>query len=430
MLGSSSLPARVHAQNRCGVGFETASRGEERHIVLYGLFGIGNTGNDATLEVTLSALRKRIPGARFTIVSSKPDLVAPYVDAPCVPIRPAPRGRSILPGPFRRLQAETDRWSQARELLRTADCLVVPGTGILDDFGATVLGHAYPLLRWCYAARLEGKSLKLLSIGAGPAERAWSRRLFRRVAQLADHRSYRDEKSRAFVSDVLKVDTSKDEVTPDLVFGMESEVLPPRETIERVGIGVMDYHNWLGVDDEKNDAYGPYMEKLSTFCADLLSRGLELRILAGDVGDQPAIEDLRARLLETAPERARQIVIPEIRSMRELCSEIGETDAVVATRFHTIVGAIKCARPAISIGYGAKNRAVMTAFGQAYYCHDIWNFDLDALRTQFDELSLDRAAISERLTGVNRKMDRQVREHFDRIAAEIEGRGASTKRTG
>ena len=211
---------------------------------------------------------------------------------------------------------------------------------------------------------------------------------------------------------------------------MESEVPPPRATIERVGIGVMDYHNWLGVDDGKNDAYGPYMEKLSAFCADLLNRGLELRILAGDVGDQPAIEDLLARLRKTTPERARQIVVPTIRSLRELCREIGETDAVVATRFHTIVGAMKCARPAISIGYGAKNRAVMTAFGQGHYCHDIWNFDLNALRTQFDELSLDRAAISERLIGANGKMDRQVQDHFDNIAAEIEGRGAFATHTG
>lgn len=420
--GRCSSPGRGHAQDRCGLVIETVSQGEGKHVVLYGLFGIGNTGNDATLEVTLSELRKRIPGARFTIVASKPDVIAPHVDAPCVPIRPASRTRSTLPGPFRRLQAEADRWSQARELMRTADCLAVPGTGILDDFGSTVIGHAYPLLRWCYAARLEGKSVKLLSIGAGPAERAWSRRLFRKVALLADHRSYRDEKSRAFVQDVLKVDAAKDRVTPDLVFGMEIDVPPPRDVIERVGIGVMEYHNWLGSEDADNDAYGPYMEKLTAFCTELLNRGLELRILTGDVGDQRAIDDLLARLRKTAPGRERQLVAPQIRSLRELCTQIGQTDAVVATRFHTIVGAMKCARPAISIGYGAKNRAVMTAFGQGHYCHDIWNFDLDALRTQFDELNLGRAAISERLVDVRRAMDRQVQDHFDNIAAEIEGR--------
>ncbi len=415
---------------KVGVVVTGTSEGAGRHVVLYGLFGIGNTGNDATLEVTLAALTKRMPDARFTVVTSKPDVIAPDVRVPCVPIRPPPRRKSGLPAPFRQLQSEADRWSQARELMRGADCLVVPGTGILDDFGATVMGHAYPLLRWCYAAHLEGKSVKLLSIGAGPAERAWSRRLFRKVAALADHRSYRDEKSRAFVSDVLKVDTREDKVTPDLVFGMDIQVPPPRNRIERVGIGVMDYHNWLGSEDPDNDAYGPYMEKLSAFCLELLNRGLELRILTGDVGDQRAIDDLLARLHKAAPGREHQLIVPAIRSLRELCTEIGQTDAVVATRFHTIVGAMICARPAISIGYGEKNRAVMTAFGQAHYCHDIWNFDLDALRTQFDELSLDRAAISERLTDVRRTVDRQVQDHFDTIAAEIEGRGASATRTG
>jgi len=30
-----------------------AGEAEGKHIVLYGLFGIGNTGNDATLDVTI-----------------------------------------------------------------------------------------------------------------------------------------------------------------------------------------------------------------------------------------------------------------------------------------------------------------------------------------------------------------------------------------
>ncbi len=406
-----------------------AGEAEGKHIVLYGLFGIGNTGNDATLDVTIVALRKRIPGARFTVVASRPDQVVLDADVQVVPIRPAPRSKSVLPGPFRRLHGEFDRWSQARELMRAADCLVVPGTGILDDFGATPMGHAYPLLRWCYAARMEGKSVKFLSIGAGPAERAWSRRLFRKVALIADHRSYRDEQSKAFVTEVLKIDTTNDAITADLVFGIDLDVPPPGEEIQTVGIGLIEYHNWLGLPDPIDDAYGPYMEKLTAFCLHLLSRGIDLRILTGDVGDLNAVEDLVQRLHRSAPNCKNRVMVPEVRSLRELCVEIGKTDAVVASRYHTIVGAMICGRPAISIGYGVKNRAAMTTFGLAHYCQDIWNYSLSTLRSQFDELSLTRASVRERVVDVRQALHRQVQGHFDYIAAEIEGRRALAKRS-
>ncbi len=390
------------------------------HVVLYGLFGIGNTGNDATLDVAMAALRERIPGVRFTVVATHPEVIGSRVDAPCVPIRPAPRRRSRLPGPARRLLAEADRWAQVRDLLRTADCLLVPGTGILDDFGATVMGHAWPMWQWCAAARQLGVPVKFLSVGAGPAERPWSRRLFRWTAGMADHRSYRDEKSRVFANEVLKLDTSRDVVTPDLVFGLRlDQAPPPNEEIRTIGIGVIEYHNWLGVSDPANDAYEPYMQKLSDFCAGLLAHGKALRILTGDIGDRRAVEDLRQQLALKAPAHCHAVSVPEIHSLRELCAEIGKTDAVIATRFHTIVGALICGRPAVSIGYGSKNTAVMSEFGQGEYCQNIWDFDLETLRSHAAAITVNRSAIREQLLRVGARLRKQVHDHFDRIASEI-----------
>src|SRR5690348_17069242 len=57
------------------------------HILLYGGFGIGNTGNDATLEVTLAGLRNRLPGAHFTVVATDPAVVKANFGVPAVAIR-------------------------------------------------------------------------------------------------------------------------------------------------------------------------------------------------------------------------------------------------------------------------------------------------------------------------------------------------------
>jgi polysaccharide pyruvyl transferase WcaK-like protein len=238
---------------------------------------------------------------------------------------------------------------------------------------------------------------------------------------MADHRSYRDEKSKAFVTDVLGIDTSQDAVTPDLVFGLDLDPSPPPgDEVRTIGIGAMEYHNWLGSSDPRNDVYEPYMEKLSTFCAGLLEQGKALRILTGDTGDARAVDDLVQRLKEKAPAQRDAVAVPEIRSLRELCREIGKTDVVIATRYHTVVGALICGRPIVSIGYAMKNKTVMGEFGQGEYCQNIWDFDLDRLRSHTAAVNINRAAIREQLRFASLKLRKQVQDHLDRIALEID----------
>lgn len=390
------------------------------HILLYGGFGIGNTGNDATLEVTLAGLKERLLDARFTVVAPMPETVAAEFDVDAIPINaPAPaRPRWLQPAlkPFN----EIGRWLKTRRLMKTVDCLLVPGTGIFDDLVVTARQHAYPLWRWCALARRAGAKVMFVSVGAGPVKRTPSRRFFAWTAALASLRSYRDEASRDFVREVLRVDTSKDIITPDLVFGLDVAAPPLRTAGKRViGVGVMDYHTWSGEKGTPDDIYDRYMAKLSTVCLDLLRQGHALSILVGDIGDTPAADDLRGRLAKGAPDREGDVVTVQARSLRDLCDAIGQTDAVVATRYHTVVGALMCGRPAISLGYAAKNRAVMADFELGPYCHDIWDFDSTKVRTQLSELLLDLPARGHRLRRTVDRLHEAVAIHLDDIAAAV-----------
>lgn len=396
-----------------------AAASRSPHVLLYGMFGIGNTGNDATLEVTAAALNRLLPGVRLTVIATHPERVAQDTGLACTAIRPEPRQTSILPGPARRALAEADRWAQARDLVRSADCLLVPGTGIFDDLGVTAMQHAYQLWKWTEIARQEGVPVKFVSIGAGPVAGAWSRRFFRWTAMSAEHRSYRDEGSKTFMSEVLRVDASSDEVTPDLVFGLDIAAPRPAASVQTVGIGVMDYHSWRGATGGSDDAYGPYMEKLAAFCQDLLEQGKALHVLCGDIGDAPAVEDLCTRLRRAAPARAEAVTTPEVRTLRDLCQAIAATDAVVATRYHTIVGALMCGRPAVSIGYAAKNRAVMEAFGQGRFCQNIWDFDLDALRAHFAEATVAPVESWRDLSATSARLHAEVTAHLERVGRDI-----------
>lgn len=394
--------------------------GHQPHIVLYGLFGFGNTGNDATLKIALEAFQSLRPDARFTVVAQEPMVVEATHHVTSVAIRPESHKASSLPRPVASLLREFDRWKQARAVLRSADCMIVPGTGILDDFGCSVMQHPYQMWKWCNAARRSGAALKFVSIGAGPVKRAWSRRLFRWSARMADHRSYRDETSRTFVRDELGLDTKHDVVTPDLVFGLEAPIPELREGgVRTVGIGVMDYHTWSGAKNIEGDIYETYMSKLASFCGDLLEQGLALHLLVGEPGDDPAAADLRTRLIERAPQSRDAITIGSIRTLEDLCVEIGKTDVVVATRYHNIVSAMICGRPAISLGYAEKNRAVMGEFGLKHYCQDIGDFDVKILRDQFESLVADHHAKAKGMRDTGDRLKRIVREHLATVMSEI-----------
>jgi polysaccharide pyruvyl transferase WcaK-like protein len=392
-----------------------------KHVVLFGQFGIGNTGNDATAAVTLEFLQKRLPGSRFTLVSNFPETASRLFSQPIVDMRGQTKPRFPWRGPLREFGFELNRRREADKLLATADCLLVPGTGIFDDLWSRASHFAIPLWRWCRTAKRFGVPVRFVSVGAGPVEGSRSRRIFRSSAALASHRSYRDRISWEFVRDVFGLDVSKDAVTPDLVFGMELEPSPPAGSTGVIAIGTMDYHTWNGVRGGKDDVYEDYMSKLAAFCQDLLKQGRALRMIIGDPGDAPAVADLVGRLEKALPGHAGSVSVANIATLRDLVREIGRTDAVVATRYHTVLGGLICGRPTVSIEYAAKNTEMMKQFGLASYCQHITRLNLDLLRRQFAEVTADIPKMSGEICGVRDGMRDTVRSHLEKVAAEIAG---------
>ena len=59
---------------------------------------------------------------------------------------------------------------------------------------------------------------------------------------------------------------------------------------------------------------------------------------------------------------------------------------VVATRYHNVICALKLSKPTISLGYAAKNIAVMADAGLSEFCQFANSLDVDLLIKQFTEL--------------------------------------------
>ncbi len=219
-------------------------------------------------------LRRERPEADIVCVSADPARLA---QDHCVRTTDILRSRD-LGGPARllhrmlfKLQGKMIDFAGAWRTMRRCDLMVVPGTGILDDFCDRPTGMPLSILLWCLAARMAGARICMVSIGAGPIRHPLSRRLMVWTAKLAGFRSYRDQVSKDFMAKA-GVDTRHDGVAPDLVCKMATPGSGKSEPArsDRLRIGVMDYRGWYGFDAEGEAVSTAHIDKMTRFVLHLL----------------------------------------------------------------------------------------------------------------------------------------------------------------
>lgn len=411
----------------------------QRRIVLFGLFGVGNLGNDATLWVTLDHLRRRQPNAEVACVCPVLPSFAQDHDAARLDLDPLPpRGRWRIGNETIRnaylalatLLTEPLRRRRVRRQLGHADKLVVVGTGALDDFGEMPWGMPAWILRWCRAAHRAGAEVRLLSVGVGPIHGRMNRLLMHRAIRAADARSFRDEVSVDYVArhGMAKRD---DAVVPDLVFAFPTEWVPlcrsPVSPPRVVGVGLMGYYGWSNDKSRGGGIFREYIEKMTLLVRWLLDQGYTVRLLIGELRtDDVAIADvLRGLGMESAADRDSRLISRPIDSIRSLLNEIAQTDIVIASRFHNVVCSLALSRPVVSIGYAGKFEALMRDMGLGDYCQGIETLEIDRLQQQFLRLAKEHAGAVE----VIRQRSRQYRQRLDALYDSAFGDDVSTGET-
>jgi polysaccharide pyruvyl transferase WcaK-like protein len=401
--GISNIPPCAEARSNAN---------RESVIALYGHFGIGNFGNDSTLQAMLCQLRKRLPEATVMCVTSRPELVAAQFGIPAIPIVPSNDSKRAKPMGNGRFMRLLNKWGRRvpHELrclgkiahhLRDIDWLIVVGTGAVDDYQVSPIGAPLELLRWCSLARFRRVPIEFVSVGAGPIVHPMSRILMLQALRLANRRSYRDVVSKEYLQRV-GFDSRSDPVYPDLAFSLPHEMVagsrPPSSPPRVVGIGVMAYHGWRSDKTGGEAIYQGYIEKMAQFVTWLLDQGYAVRMLTGTLkSDRRPVENLLAAVATHPAARAGVVVAEIIETIEGVFRNIAATDLVIATRFHNVVYALMLGRPVISLGYAAKNEALLEEMGLAGYSQHIESFEVDRLKEQFQALVKVHAAASQRV---------------------------------
>lgn len=410
---------RDHVQARTGAYAPSLPGSSAAHpqVLLFGNFGCGNFGNDGSLETMLRFLERARPDAACKVICSDPDVVAGALGVDAYPIRWSSRRRPG--GRFADLLMKLPRRlvdiAQVFRLVRRADVVVIPGTGILDDFGERPAGMPLDIFAWCLIARLLGAKVAMVCIGAGPIRNSLSRKLMIGAARLANYRSYRDLTSRDFMMR-SGFDALADPIFPDIVFNLPVPAIPPNSAATgvpvTVAVGVMAYRGWYNYAAGGDEIFERYIGKLAEFVAYLLAKGHRVRLLTGELGDSAAVAALLQKLHTRNPRANDELISAEpSHSLHDLMIQMAGADLVVATRFHNIVCALKMAKPSISLGYAKKNDVLMADMGLGEYCQHIESFDPHLLIEQFERLARHREAyvadIRERVAAYQRQLGEQ-----------------------
>jgi polysaccharide pyruvyl transferase WcaK-like protein len=378
-------------------------------IGLFGMFGFENIGNDATLEAILLFLRHTRPNAELVCICIGPERVQADFGIAAINIswqRPNNFLFRSVNAVLLKIPGRIVDLFYTFKAAKQFDVMIIPGTGMLEGYGAKPWQMPSILFTWCLIARACGVKIGFVSVGAGPLVNPVNRWLMKSAARLASYRSYRDMASKEFMKSI-GIDTRNDRVYPDIVFKLPTPSFIARPTHDAgsltVGIGVMLYHGPRARNDaEGRQIYDTYLKKITRFVLWLLDYGHRVRLLVGDTSDQHAVDCiLRAVTAARGNFPREKISAAPIETFDSLMREMADTDVVVASRFHNLICALKLNKPAISLGYRKPHDELMNDIGLGEFSQQLECLDVDRLIDQFKKLTSTRINYVETIAKAN-----------------------------
>ncbi|MGW7417005.1 polysaccharide pyruvyl transferase family protein [Streptomyces sp. NPDC054863] len=385
----------------------TASPEIPVRVGVFGLLGSGNLGNDGSLEAVLGYVRAEHPKAVVDALCGGPEIITARYGIPATRLhwnrgeyRTASRAGAVAAKGVGKLvdAARTAAW------VRRHDVVIVPGMGVLEaTLPLRPWGFPYALFLLCASGRLLRTPVALVGVGAAPIRDRATRALVRWSAKLAAYRTYRDVLSRDAMRE-MGVDTARDKVCPDLAFA-----LPAPEASAPPGpvcVGVMDFHGGNDDRDRAEEIHRRYVDGTIRFVRALAEDGRRVRLLTGDACDAQVVD----AILDAVD--SPLVTAAEANSLADLMEETAAAEAVVATRYHNLVCALKAGTPTLAVSYAAKSDALMDRMGLGAYCHPAREVDADHLLVQFRELEKHATELRRTLAERNQEAVRQLQDAF------------------
>jgi len=306
---------------------------------------------------------------------------------------------------------ELELMVRSYHILRKIDLLLIAGSGQLNDENGGVAGFPLTLFKWNMMAKLAGSRVAFVSVGAGPLDSPFSRRMVKFTIHKADYISFRDQGSKDLISEI---DPGTDRpVYPDLAFSHQFYSVPARHGFPAarpiVGINPLPFYDerYWPVSDKR--VYEEYLEKIARMCLWLIDTEHTVSFISLQLKVSPAvIRDVIENIHRLRPNFTKEYIIHHtITGLEDLFAELSACDYVIATRFHGILLSLSLCKPVIGLCYSEKSVQLMQDMDQGEYSLDIASFTLEEVQTKFASLKINAPTIA---TALKRHVDENKRK--------------------
>lgn|SRR5215467_2415283 len=402
-----------------------------KKIAFFGHFGMGNFGNESTLQAIIYHLRRFAPDAQLSCIATGPQDAAAIHHIEATPISETFFKSREFRNPLARLirkltvgiTSEVYRWAKGIATLWHADMLIVPGTGLLTDVYGLLNWGPYNLFRWSLTAKLCRCKLLFVSVGAGPIYGSFAKWLVKSSLSLADFRSYRDSPSAQYLENI-GFRMISDRVYPDLAFSLPDHAISPQLPRNRckpvIGLGLMPYAGRYSAANPRNETYVAYLENLAKVVKWLVARQYGVSLLIGNSLDTPVTQEFRSLLQKHLSDVTKGHIADEPQFCGEdLLLQLAATDLVVATRYHNVIMALLNNKPVIAISHHPKCDSLMRAMGLSEYCLDIHTLSADNVITKIRHLEKNASALKSSIKKKNEEFRKALDEQYALIFGNI-----------
>jgi polysaccharide pyruvyl transferase WcaK-like protein len=400
-------------------------------IILFGNFGTKNWGNEGTLEATIQGVRDNLSSSSIVCICTEPDYVKKRYGIDAFPVR-APYTRffkdtnSLIVRALRKLflapPVTVQHLFRGAGLMMSSTTMIVPGTGLLNDFGTGPLGIPYLIFKWCVLAKIFGVKLVFLCNGAGPLRERLSRVFIVRALRLADYRSYRSEEDRIYVKNI-GVDAEKDHVLPDLAFGLKNEIFNQKtngESSRIVGLGIMDYYGEYGISKGNEWVHENYISTMYEFVEYCLKKQFKIRVLIGDSTYDTSVKREFMKLIRKRVDKnhLKNVIDSEVESLDDLLVNISNSEIIVSPRFHNIIYGMMLGKPVLSLSYHNKFESLMESCDLADYALNLDTMDVNLLISTFESLYINREKVVEKTNKIKNDYKDKIINQFSGLVQE------------
>lgn len=300
---------------------------------------------------------------------------------------------ALLPKSIVKLTKENELFTALKQSNYAID---ISGFNLSDKIGWKAAMHYYSKVKMCKKFRIK---YVVFPQAMGPFNSFWVRYFAKKTIDLIDLIIARDYNTKNYINN-LKVKNKDVKLLPDVAFCFKDKYFPKLKSYEKKNtITIAICPNQRAYSRAFNNDNNKYMDIVVNLIKSI-PKEANLLFIPHEFGNN-SFDDLDLcndiiKCINTDNYKSVKVV-NEIQDAYQLKNEISKSDIVIASRFHSAVGALSLGIPTITIGWADKYPQLLKLFNCEEFSVDVDSCDLEELANKFYYMLSNRELIAKKI---------------------------------